>query len=214
MKKPYKLLLAAISLSTNFSDNAATLQCVAAQDARAVVFREEDDATAEYYVGSNARWRLDRRHGVISAWSLEKPFPLWSQDGVVFRSRPQVKGVVKEVARKEKSAISPATEIFHRVYFFLDDVARKDARSPERRDDLLIALDPNAQGRLVWKRNAQDFAHFFSEDAGALRFLDEIQPAPNDQLLVSVQGQDEVRRFTLDAATGVPRLLDESNRTR
>ena len=172
------------------------------------------DAPLDYYVGSNACWRVDRQRGVISALSLIDGSPLWSSDGVVYRSFPSKNDVIQEIPSQNASPF-PAAEIFGRVYFFLDDVAARPAFPQTRnvrRDDLLVALDSNAQGRLVWKRRVRDFAPFFpADERRALRFLNDVKPALNDKLVVQIKSEREVKRFALDAATGEARLLENSN---
>ena len=103
-------------------------------------------------------------------------------------------------------------EIFGRVYLFLDDITglSDNEPPPSLKKNLLIALDPRAQGRLVWRRRAEDFALFFApQERNVLCFRNEVVPLPNDELLVQVQGKRKVKRFALDAATGAFRLLDD-----
>lgn len=162
------------------------------------------NATYDYFVGSNARWIIDRLHGAVLAWDREKNTPLWSQDGVVYRTQPLINHVSEEVVFPAETLASQAPEIFGRVYFFLD--ARrtpKEAQPCFRRDNLLIALDVKAQGRLVWQVDVQDFASFFPpNERRALRFLNEIRAASNDALLIQIQSEQEIKPFLLDAATG------------
>ena len=165
----------------------------------------------DYYVGSNARWLVDRERGVVSAWSLKEEIPLWSRDGVVYRATPIANVATQEIKNQDHLFSSPATEIFGRVYFLLDDVAhssRSESLRPSltRRDDLLIALDRQAQGRLVWERRAQDFIPFFPKNA-RLRFLNDIKATANDELLVYIQAENTIKGFALNAATGEPRPL-------
>ena len=216
MKLQFKALLAAASFLTPFSlcDAAqlyATPPTAANSKPDGVSHRLDEDATSYSYVGSNARWLVDRKRGIVSAWSLEEASPLWSLDGVVYRISPNANHAIPITKISEKVFPPSAWEIFGRVYFLLDDVAdsRSFHKTPTRRDALLIAIDPNAQGRLVWECRAQDFAPFFPKNArGRLRFIDNVNSSPRDELVVLVQGEKEIKRFALDAATGTPRLLE------
>lgn len=168
----------------------------------------------ENYVGSNARWQVDRRHGVVSAWELERPLPLWSQDGVVFRLSPLANDAKFTLAPTADAPV-PATEIFARVYFFLDAPSQRrehDADAPfTRRNDLLLALDPRSQGRLAWICRAQDFAVFFKPNQEPPQFVPRVESLPNDELLVVVETASEGgKRFAVDAATGTFRPLDSA----
>lgn len=168
----------------------------------------------EIYVGSNARWQVDRRHGVVSAWELERPLPLWSQDGVVFRLSPLANDAKSSLAPTADAPV-PATEIFARVYFFLDAPSQRrehDADAPfTRRNDLLLALDPRSQGRLAWICRAQDFAVFFKPNQEPPQFVPRVESLPNDELLVVVETASEGgKRFAVDAATGTFRPLDSA----
>ena len=212
MKLYVAFLTAATSLSSALSQNAHDTPNVAPATCNykeSQHFQNVPDLVCR--VSSNARWFVDKRHGVISAWSLVDAAPLWSSNGVVYRALGSANSAVKELTQPEAPSV-PATEIFGRVYFFLNDVAARralpSASASVRQDDLLIALDPYAQGRLVWKRRAQDFAPFFpSYDKRALGFVGDVQPLPNDELLVQVAAERETKRFALNAATGEPRLI-------
>jgi hypothetical protein len=174
-----------------------------------------DGANVELFVGSNARWLVDKRRRVVSALSLETETPLWSRNGVVFQANPLATSLSQDVAPAKNG--SPAPEFFGRVYFFLDDDAtlRFGERPRVFADALLVALDPLAQGRLVWKLRAQDFAPFFPTEARQnLRFLPKIRPLPNDELLVQVLSEKETKHFALNAATGLPRPLATFNISR
>ena len=212
MKLPAACLIAATSLLSTLNDNAPdTLNLVPTPNSYTKPQISQDNLDQVCRVSSNARWLVDKRHGVVSAWSLVDNAPLWSSNGVVFRVSNSKTKAVKELTQLDVPTI-PVTEIFGRVYFFLNDVSARRALSSApanfRQDNLLIALDPNAQGRLVWKRRAQDFAPFFpSCDKRALGFVDDIHPLPNDELLVQVAAERETKRFALNAATGEPRLL-------
>lgn len=142
------------------------------------------------YVGQEARWLVDLRLGVVSAWELERDVPLWSRDGVVFRVERRPNDVFADFKRASSQTPRAATEIFGRVYFFLDDI--------------LVALDPRAEGRLVWKRTADDFARFFSapnsDDATFL--VPKIDSTSNDRLLIEARRGQESKRFIIDAASG------------
>lgn len=169
-----------------------------------------DNERFALFIGSNARWLVDRRLGAISAWDLKRDLPLWTRDGVAYR-----------VARRPKYDISsfnaivaePAREFFGRVYFLLDAPDAKSALDKsnvvEHRDDLLVALDARAQGRLVWSRRADDFAPFFPPAPKNVRlngrFVGLPQTLPNDLLEIQVEFNQEVKRFQLDAADGEPR---------
>lgn len=162
----------------------------------------------DLYVGSNARWQIDRLRGVVSVWELERPLPLWSRDGVVYRSANSATSYVSTLTPQPTA---PATEIFGRVYFFLNDAkggrAANRSSSFVRRDDLLLALDLRAQGRLVWALRAQDFTCFFAPNA-SLQFVPRLEILPNDKLLVTVRNErQENQRFIVDAATGIPNPL-------
>lgn len=212
MKLPAACLIAATSLLSTFNHHASdTLNRVQPPSGYSKSQTPQNNLDQVCRVSSNARWFVDKRHGVVSAWSLVDNAPLWSSNGVVFRVSNSKTNAVKELTKLDIPTI-PATEIFGRVYFFLNDVSARRALSSApanfRQDNLLIALDPNAQGRLVWKRRAQDFAPFFpSCDKRALGFVDDIQILPNDELLIQVAAEGETKRFALNAATGEPRLL-------
>lgn len=171
--------------------------------------RDERSLYIEQYRGSNARWLVDRRRGSISAWELERPVPLWSNNGVVFRSTPQVTDVFSTFYNNAFQEAPLATEIFGRVYFFLDDVSQRSVPSESyaRRDVLLVALDPQAQGRLVWTRRAKDFASFFNADASSLRFAPRLASLSNDKLAVQVFSDREIKEFAINAADGSFRSL-------
>ena len=183
-----------LSVATTISDEAATPR--------------NDDAYAGY-VGSNARWLVDKRHGVVYAWELEENRPLWSSDGVVFRASPYKSDAYGKTARLPET-FDNATEIFGRLYFLLDEIDSRSLNNEvpnARRDQLLVALAPKEQGRLVWRRRAQDFAPFFTSQTN-LRFTNGITPLPNDELLVKVQAENETIPFALNAATGEARRLE------
>lgn len=155
------------------------------------------------YLGKNARWLVDLRLNIVSAWALERDVPLWSRDGVVFRAKDRPNDVVADFATASKRPTAPAIEIFGRVYFFLNDA--------------LVALDPNAQGRLVWRRNAQDFARFFAAtpplrdansnaDNAKPSLIPEIRSLSGDRLLIEARFRQETLSFILDAASGDFRL--------
>lgn len=163
----------------------------------------------ELYQGSNARWLANKRYGVISAWKIERFTPLWSKDGVVFRLNPTRNDVFSTLNNAPTTRPVYATEIRKRVYFILDDVARRrvDANNGAPRDNLLVALDSRAQGRLVWTRRANDFAAFFESDTSALRFAPPLLPLTDDELTIRVQNDQEVKEFAINAADGAFRLL-------
>lgn len=206
MRLAVKLLLAATAIPTAFSDAQDAVETAS----RPVAEVYQDNLNLEYYVGSNARWLVDRRLGVISALSLDNASPLWSKDGVVFRAAHTAILSLKEVTPSQNATSRPAIEAFGRVYFFLDAPSLFQDVAPRFQNNaLLVALDSKAQGRLAWKLNVQEFAPFFSpEDRRDLRFLNKIQSTANDELLVSIQSERELKRFALDAATGRPRFLE------
>lgn len=171
-----------------------------------------DNERFALFIGSNARWLVDRRLGAITAWDLKRDVPLWTRDGVAYRvaRRPNY-----DISNFSAIVAEPAREFFGRVYFLLDAPDAKSASFDdesnvvERRDDLLVALDARAQGRLVWSRRADDFAPFFPPAPKNVRpngrFVSLPQTLPNDLLEVQVELNQEVKRFLLDAADGEPR---------
>ena len=204
MKRRFRWFSLAFAVATSFVGGAS----------RVAASHDCSDAYVDCYISSNARWQVDRRRGIVSAWDLERPLPLWSQDGVVFRLSPLSNEAISEL--NTTSAI-PATEIFGRVYFFLNASAprreNEKAESFRRQNDALLALDPRAQGRLVWICRAQDFASFFAPDAGALHFVPRVEILSNDELLIVVQSERQnARSFAVDAATGIFRPLDSATR--
>lgn len=211
MKRRLRFCFLALALATPFSRYAT--RPAPADDKENAASSCVSVSYVDYYVGSNARWIVDRQEGSVSAWERERPVPLWSSDGVVFRlSSRRNAAPVRLSATSSADSFAPTTEFFGRAYFFLNDAPRsrsENALSPfVRRDDLLLALDLRAQGRLVWKRRARDFADFFASDVSSLRFLPRLEILSNDKLLAFVQGDQEVKRFAIDAADGTFRLLD------
>lgn len=167
---------------------------------------QKEDATSQkfnYYIGKNARWLVDLQLNVISAWELERDVPLWSRDGVVFRVFQRPNNAISDFNKASTQSPLPATEIFGRVYFFLNDD--------------LIALDSRAQGRLVWRRNIKEFIPFFTSFnptlADAPVFIPEIFPLNSDRLLIQTRRGQETQCFILDAASGEFRLAlpEETN---
>lgn len=147
----------------------------------------------KYYIGRQERWLVDLRLGVVSAWELERDAPLWSRDGVVFRVAQRPNDVFSDFKVASMQTPEPVVEIFGRVYFFLNDA--------------LVALDPRAHGRLVWKRNAADFAPFFAaHDNAPLVFTPKISPLSKDRLLIQARRGQDVKFFIVDAAYGEFRL--------
>lgn len=154
------------------------------------------------YADKQARWLADLRLGVVSAWDVERDIPLWSRDGVVFRVAQRPNDAISDLRAATRQKPLPTLTIFGRVYFFLNDA--------------LIALDPSAQGRLVWRRNAVDFASFFDAPNNASPLLraddalpslvPKIRPAPNDRLLIQARRGQETKSFLIDAASGEFRL--------
>ena len=212
MKLKLRYLLILTSTLTAIARDAYTTPQTVAQSVGDRVVVTKENARFLLYLGSNARWLVDRRHGVVSAWALEEERPLWSSSGVVFRLNPASNRDIQNAANLKFSTPRPTTEIFGRVYLFLDDITglSDNETPPSLRKNLLIALDPRAQGRLVWRRRAEDFALFFApQERNVLRFRNEVVPLPNDELLVRIQGESEAKRFALDAATGAFRLLDD-----
>jgi len=167
-----------------------------AQDFPAATRATVADSKADdfkYYVGRRERWLVDLRYGVISAWELERDVPLWSRDGVAFRVAQRPNDVISDFKTASLQKAAPLVEIFGRVYFFLNDV--------------LVALDPRAQGRLVWKRNAADFAPFFAaRDDAPLVFTPKISPLSKDRLLIQARLGQDAKFFIVDAASGEFRL--------
>lgn len=209
MKFKLRTLLILTSALATFADSPS--YAVAQNGGERVVATDENERFS-LYVGSNARWLVDRLQGSVSAWSLREDRPLWSPSGVVLRLKPSSYREIQSITELNSSIKRPTTEIFERVYFFLDDVTRLSVNenSPSLKKNQLIALDPRAQGRLVWRRRAEDFALFFApQERNVLRFRNEVVPLPNDELLVRIQGESEAKRFALDAATGAFRLLDD-----
>lgn len=199
-------------LTSALATLANSPSCAVAQNGGERVVATDENTRFSLYVGSNARWLVDRRQGAVSAWSLEEDRPLWSPSGVVLRLKPSSNRETPSITELNSSIKRPTTEIFERVYFFLNDVTEFSVNENSRssKNNLLVALDPRAQGRLVWRRRAEDFVPFFARQEGSvLRFLNELAPLSNDELLVQVQGEREVKRFALDAATGAVRLLDD-----
>lgn len=196
-----RLLVAAIALLTPFNADRAPFLTFDGVAQEADEASRDDASRFDYYVGADARWLVDRRDNVVSAWSLQEDRPLWSRDGVVFRENKRPTDVIASF-KKISAEPKPATEIFGRVYFFLNLQAPQNDERNVRRNELLVALDPRAQGRLVWKLRAPDFAFLFSPDVSSLQFLDAIAPLPNDRLLIVVQGDGETRSIEIDAATG------------
>ena len=147
----------------------------------------------KYYVGRQERWLVDLRLGVVSAWELERDVPLWSRDGVVFRVAQRPNDVISDFKLASRQKAEPAVEIFGRVYFFLNDG--------------LVALDPRAQGRLVWKRNAADVAPFFdARDDAPFFFTPKISPLSKDRPLIQARLGQDAKFFIVDAASGEFRL--------
>lgn len=202
MKRCRTLILAlAASLPSPYRDETPTSISLHAETAL-----KSDISTTyiELYQNADARWLINRRHGVISVWNLKDAAPLWSNDGVVFRLTPSRNNVVSILSATDAAPSKSATEINGRVYFFLDDVRRRRVaeKATVRRNDLLVALDSRAQGRLVWTRRAKDFAPFFTSDASSLRFDSPIAPIANDKLTIRVRNDQEVKEFAIDAADG------------
>lgn len=203
MKRRLRLSLIALAVASPFADAAAYASTP-----------YEPKSYVENYVGSNARWQVDRRRGIVSAWNLERALPLWSQNGVVFRSSPLANDANSTLVLTSAPSV-PATEIFGRVYFFLNAPSQRRENAPDapfiRRDDLLLALDPRSQGRLAWIRRAQDFVIFFESKSEALEFGSQLEPLPNDELLVVVKSAFEgAKRFAVDAATGIFRPFEST----
>ncbi len=211
MKRSLRLGFIALALATPFSRYEAR-PAPDVDEESAVLSPCVSVAYVDYYVGSNARWIVDRQNGSVSAWELNRPLPLWSNDGVVFRLSSRRNVAPSRLSATSADSFAPTTEFFGRAYFFLNDashVPSEGAASPfVRRDDLLLALDLRAQGRLVWKLRARDFARFFASDVSSLQFLPQLEPLPNDELLAVVQGDRNIKRFAISAADGTPRLLD------
>lgn len=169
--------------------------------------RQEDDAITQnkliLYADRQARWLVDLRLGAVSVWDVERDVPLWSRDGVVFRVARRPNDALSDLRAAARQKPLPTLTIFGRVYFFLNDV--------------LIALDPRAQGRLVWRLNADDFAAFFDApnnespllraDDVSLSFVPNIRPAPNDRLLIQTRRGQDTKFFLIDAASGEFRLV-------
>lgn len=157
----------------------------------------------KYYIGRQERWLVDLRLGVVSAWELERDAPLWSRDGVVFRVAQRPNDVFSDFKVASMQTPEPVVEIFGRVYFFLNDA--------------LVALDPRAHGRLVWKRNVDDFARFFAAPSSASPLQDEVDdaslsltpkilPLSKDRLLIQARRDRDAKFFIVDAASGEFRL--------
>ena len=212
MRLAIKLLFAATAIPSAFlgARHSGAQENADATVARTDAEIRQDRLNLEYYVGSNVRWLVDRRSGVISAQSLDAASPLWSKDGIVFRATHCEPIPIKEVTLSLETPSRPAAEAFGRVYFFLDAPSRpNDVASRARYNALLVALDAKAQGRLAWKLNAQDFAPFFPpKERRELRFIDQLQSTANDELIIFVQSERKLNRFALDAATGRPRFLE------
>lgn len=208
MKRRTWFLLAATYITAPFT--ARALLAKASNEPNDDVAPTTPDAERNpiCYIGSNARWLVDKRQGVVSAWSLTKPQPLWSRDGVVFRLNKRPTRVVSDFSHLTASQCQPTTEFFERVYFLLDDPTTSDAH--KRRDALLVALDLRAQGRLVWKLDVNDFLRFFP-DSTPLRFLNNLKRLPNDELLISVQGAQSTKSFAINAAVGTCRPVEALN---
>lgn len=167
---------------------------------------QEDARRFQYYVGANARWIIDLRLNVVSAWDRSLDVPLWSRDGVVFRVFQRPNDVKTDFKAATAQPPVPAPEFFGRVYFFLDGV--------------LVALDPRAQGRLVWKLYVEELTRFFSapknadlnaisgsspaldQDAKSPVFLPKLRSLTDDRLLVQTRRGQELKTFVVDAASG------------
>lgn len=189
--------------ATPFSDSPSRLASSAQDDVASQRKRNLPNADDfELYVDKRARWLVDLRLGVVSAWELERDVPLWSRDGVVFRVAQRPTDVISDLNAASRRKPRPTFEIFGRVYFFVNDA--------------LVALDPRAQGRLVWKRNAADFAPFFAgprnapsagrADDVSPSFIPKIASTLNDRLLVQARRGQETKSFIIDAASGEFRL--------
>ncbi len=201
MKRRFRLFFIAFAVAPPLADAAETY---ASSPYNAAPY-------VENYVSPDARWQVDRQRGTVSAWELARPVPLWSRDGVVFRSSPNTTNANSTFPPTFVSPV-PATAIFGRVYFFLNAPSKRrksDAASLPRQNDLLLALDPNSQGRLAWICRAQDFAIFFEHKSGPLQFVTRLESLPDDELLVIVQtASHDAKPFAVDAATGTFRPLD------
>lgn len=217
MKRDFRHFFTALAFAAASACYAAQpALCSDAEEDAADGSRDVSSSYLDFYVGSNARWLVDRQTGTVAAWELKRPLPLWSSDGVVYRQATRRTNVVEGLTSLRDVEPSPTIESFGRVYFFLNDVSRRRSTSAPasfvRRDDLLLAIDLEAQGRLVWARRADDFARFFPPDVSSLCFLPQLKPLPNDELLVFVQGDQETKCFAVDAAAGTARLLDASSK--
>lgn len=169
----------------------------------------------ETFVGSNARWIVDRQRGAISAWELTRNAPLWTRDGTVYRTFERPKHDVALLTSNALNGAKPACEFFGRVYFLLDAI--EDSRVTRffstrcvKNDDLLVVLDTRNQGRLVWSRRADDFAPFFSSRLknkdSRCRFVGLPRSFDNDFIKIQVQREQEVNFFLIDAASGETRF--------
>lgn len=189
--------------STPFNESSTRSLSFAQEVAATPQTRDADNAENYLlYRDKRARWLVDLRLGVVSAWEIERDVPLWSRDGVVFRVAQRPDDVISRLRVAARQTPLPTLEIFGRAYFFLNDV--------------LVALDPRAQGRLVWRRNIADFASFFAapNNASTLRrdadvspsFVPKIRPLSNDRLLIQTRRGQETKFFLIDAASGEFRL--------
>lgn len=193
-------LIAALANSSPYLVFASTNERVA--DAK------PSDVESQYSVcvGTNARWIVDRRHGVVYAVSLETDRPLWSRDGVVFRlttKRPTLD--FSNLNNVSAATRRNGEEIAGRVYLLLDDIT--SSKKDLQRDALLIALDPRAQGRVVWELRAKEFAFAFPGDESQPAFTRRIEALGGDELIIQIQTANACRNFAVDAATGSPRPL-------
>ncbi len=154
-------------------------------------------------VFNGVAWIVDDENGRIAAFDDDGRKPLWSDDGIVFQfprrfnGRPSQTHIIQTLNNAPRRAASA----FGRVYFLLASPTDGAERSAL---NVLLALDPQAQGRLVWIRRADDFERFFSptSDSTPCEFVGPPRPAPNDVVNIEVKRDDKRIGVSLNVADG------------
>lgn len=164
------------------------------------------------FTTSFALWQIDRHLGTISARDPDDPSnTLWSSSGVVYRARSGNDLFPYYSFLKVNGA-----EHCGRVYFSISEKSPLplDDYADEKNavyEEILLALDPNSQGRVVWKLRESDFINYIYRRFPELEDQEQSKPIVNitptqedgDILIVDLEEDERVYRLSIDAAVGV-----------
>jgi len=172
---------------------------------------------------ANILWKVNRHTGTIKAFNFRYLFPMWSSSGLVYRvsstytqANQQLDAIYSTMSFRQKFSLFDEriefTEIFGRVYFHLAERNNEDVFSRSHTcacsndfTDQILAFDPESQGKLLWKLNANELKQILCPSSNALpRFAAAPLKEKENLLIVVLLLDSQSYCLKIDARFGTP----------